>query len=92
MGKKPNPFPRNHWTHDAEKHCSAGTDASGTSLLGLYQAAQTLGFDARGATGDYESLRSVQLPCIAHVVVEGGPHYVVVYEAGEHELRVADPA
>ena len=70
----------------------ARTDASGTSLLGLYQAAQTLGFDARGATGDYASLRSVQLPCIAHVVVEGGPHYVVVYEAGEHGLSVADPA
>ena len=70
----------------------AGTDASGTSLLGLYQAAQSLGFDARGATGDYESLRGVNLPCIAHVVVDGRPHYVVVYEAGEHELRVADPA
>ena len=70
----------------------AGTDASGTSFLGLYQAAQSLGFDARGATGDYESLREVNLPCIAHVVVEDGPHYMVVYEAGEHELRVADPA
>ena len=69
----------------------SGTDASGTSLLGLYQAAQSLGFDARGATGDYESLRGVNLPCIAHVESEGGPHYVVVYEAGEHELRVADP-
>ena len=70
----------------------AGTDASGTSLLGLYQAAEILGFDARGATGDYASLRSVKLPCIAHVVVEDRPHYVVVYEAGAHELRVADPA
>ena len=70
----------------------ARTDASGTSLLGLYEAAQSLGFDARGATGDYESLREVNLPCIAQVVVEDGPHYVVVYEAGEHELRVADPA
>ena len=70
----------------------AGTDSSGTSLLGLYQAAQSLGFDARGATGNYESLREVNLPCIAHVVVEDGPHYMVVYEAGEHELRVADPA
>jgi len=70
----------------------SGTDASGTSLLGLYQAAQSLGFDARGATGDYESLRGVNLPCIAHVVAEGATHYVVVYEAGEHELRVADPA
>ena len=70
----------------------ARTDASGTSLLGLYEAAQSLGFDARGATGDYESLREANLPCIAQVVVEDGPHYVVVYEAGEHELRVADPA
>ena len=70
----------------------SGTDASGTSLLGLYQAAKSLGFDARGATGDYESLRGVDLPCIAHVVAEGATHYVVVYEAGEHELRVADPA
>ena len=70
----------------------AGTDASGTSLLGLYRAAETLGFDTRGATGDYEALRGVKLPCIAHVVVDGGPHYVVVYEAGEHDLRVADPA
>lgn len=70
----------------------AGTDASGTSLLGLHEAARTLGFDARGATGDYESLRGVTLPCIAHVVLETGPHYVVIYEVGEHGLRVADPA
>jgi ATP-binding cassette subfamily B protein len=70
----------------------ARTDASGTSLLGLYEAAGSLGFDARGATGDYHALREVTLPCIAHVVVESGPHYVVVYEAGEHHLWVADPA
>ncbi len=38
---------------------AAGTDASGTSLLGLYQAAETLGFDARGATGDYESVHAL---------------------------------
>ena len=70
----------------------AGTDASGTSLLGLFEAAEALGFDARGATGDYESLRSVTLPCIAHVVIDDRPHYVVVYEVREHGLRVADPA
>ena len=50
----------------------AGTDASGTSLLGLYKAAEALGFDARGAPGDYESLGSVRLPCIAHFVVAAG--------------------
>ena len=70
----------------------AGTDASGTSLLGLYRAAEILGFAARGATGDYEALRGVKLPCIAHVVVDDGPHYLVVYEVSEHEVKVADPA
>ena len=48
----------------------AGTDASGTSLLGLYRAAQTLGFDARGATGDYESLRSVKEPRFCGAALE----------------------
>ncbi len=48
---------------------AAGTDASGTSLLGLYQAAETLGFDARGATGDYESLRSVKGAVDSHRAV-----------------------
>jgi len=70
----------------------SGTDASGTSLLGLCEAAQALGFEAHGATGDYAALREVTLPCIAHVVVEGGAHYIVVYEAGENHLWVADPA
>ena len=70
----------------------SGTDASGTSLLGLHRAAVTLGFEARGATGDYDSLRTERLPCIAHVVVEGAQHYVVVYEARDRRLKVGDPA
>ena len=70
----------------------SGTDASGTSLLGLHRAAVALGFEARGATGDYDSLRKERLPCIAHVVVEGAQHYVVVYEARDRRLKVGDPA
>ena len=68
------------------------TDASGTTLLGLHRAALSLGFEARGASGDYDSLRKEKLPCIAHVVVEGAQHYIVVYEARDARLKVGDPA
>ena len=70
----------------------SGTDANGTTLLGLRQAAHALGFDARGAQGDYDALRREALPCVAHVIVDGKPHYVVVYEAHEKRVRVGDPA
>ena len=70
----------------------SGTDANGTTLLGLRQAAHALGFDARGAQGDYDALRRETLPCVAHVIVDGKPHYVVVYEAHEKRVRVGDPA
>jgi len=70
----------------------SGTDANGTSLLGLHRAAGTLGFEARGATGDYDALRKERLPCIAHVVHEGAQHYVVVYEVRADRVKVGDPA
>jgi len=70
----------------------SGTDANGTSLLGLHRAAGTLGFEARGATGDYDALRKERLPCIAHVVHEGAQHYVVVYEVRDDRVKVGDPA
>ena len=69
-----------------------GTDANGTSLLGLHRAATALGFEARGATGDYQDLLKEELPCIAHVVHEGAQHYVVVYEVHDSRVKVGDPA
>ncbi|HEY1009619.1 MAG TPA: cysteine peptidase family C39 domain-containing protein, partial [Daejeonella sp.] len=42
----------------------AGTDKKGTSMLGLVQAAESFGFDAKGVKGPYESLKSVPLPAI----------------------------
>ena len=51
----------------------AGTDRVGTNLLGLVQAAETLGFSAKGVKGPYEALPQVPLPAIAHVQDRGGP-------------------
>ena len=69
-----------------------GTDANGTSLLGLQRAATTLGFEARGASGTFEQLSQEHLPCIAHVVQEKAQHYVVIFGVRGRRLEVGDPA
>ena len=71
----------------------AGTDRIGTNLLGLVQAAEALGFSAKGVKGPYEALARVPLPAIAHVEDESGPgHFVVLHRATTRGVVVADPA
>jgi HlyB family type I secretion system ABC transporter len=71
----------------------AGTDRVGTNLLGLVQAAEALGFSARGVKGPYEALAQVPLPVIAHVQDEPGlGHFVVLYRVTKRGVVVADPA
>jgi ATP-binding cassette subfamily B protein len=71
----------------------AGTGRAGTNLLSLIQAAETLGFAAKGVKGPYETLSQVPLPAIAHVKKEGGPgHFVVLYRVKKQGVVVADPA
>lgn len=71
----------------------SGTDRTGTTLLGLVQAAERLGFVARGVRASSEALPQTPLPAIAHVVTpEGRGHYVVVYRVRRNYLVAADPA
>jgi hypothetical protein len=71
----------------------AGTDRIGTNLRGLLQAAETLGFAAKGVKGTYEALPQVPLPTIAHVKTEEGlGHFLVLYRIKKDALVVADPA
>ena len=70
----------------------AGTDRIGTNLLGLLQAAERLGFTARGVKGVYEALSQVSLPAIAHIKTEEGlGHFVVLHRVRGHAVVVADP-
>jgi ATP-binding cassette subfamily B protein len=70
----------------------AGTDRVGTNLLGLVQAAEKLGFSARGVKGPYEALSEVPLPAIAHVrTAEGLGHFVVLHRADQSAVVIADP-
>ena len=70
----------------------AGTDKRGTNVLGLIEAAERLGFQAKGAKGDIGSMGKVPLPAIAHLVMEKGlHHYVVVYEVDKKFVKYMDP-
>ncbi len=71
----------------------AGTDKRGTNVLGLIEAAEHLGFQAKGAKGTIESLTKIPLPAIAHVVLANGlHHYVVIYKINDKQIEYMDPA
>ncbi len=75
----------------------SGTTITGTTLLGLYQAAQATGFNAEGCEADIEGLLAYSSPCILHVILDNNlPHYVLYYgktvKKGQQRLIIADPA
>ena len=70
----------------------AGTDRRGTNVLGMVEAAQHLGFEARGVRGTPDALPRVPVPCIAHVVSGDLHHYVVIHKVTDKYLIIADPA
>lgn len=62
----------------------------GVSLLGMSDAAESLGMKSVGARVSYRQLvEEVPLPAIVHWKHE---HFVVVYEVKKEKVRVADPA
>lgn len=71
----------------------AGTDKQGTNAYGVIQAAEQLGFSAKGVKGNADAFFSeFPLPCIAHVVVDGGLlHYVVIHKITKKQVIIADP-
>lgn len=71
----------------------AGTDTKGTNVLGLIEAAQKIGFDAKGVKGPFEALFNMPVPAIAHVVLQQRlSHYVVIYKVTKEYIQVMDPA
>ena len=70
----------------------AGTDKKGTNVFGLLEAAEKLGFEAKGVRGDFDSLFKIPKPSIAHVIVkEVLHHYVVIYEVTYNYIKIMDP-
>ncbi|MBE9599087.1 peptidase domain-containing ABC transporter [Pedobacter sp. MC2016-24] len=70
----------------------AGTDKKGTNVLGMVEAAQKLGFEAKGVKGSFDSLFKIPTPAVAHLVVKGIlQHYVVIYKVSKKFIEVMDP-
>lgn len=71
----------------------SGTSKVGTTLLGLYQCATEVGFDATGAEGTIDELHKQKHPLILHVELENQLlHYMVFYGLSKGEYILGDPA
>ncbi|MCF6347540.1 MAG: cysteine peptidase family C39 domain-containing protein [Flavobacteriaceae bacterium] len=71
----------------------SGTTKQGTTLLGLYQAANNLGFTASGNEADIQALIDHKEPLILHVVIdERLQHYLVCYGFENGKFKIGDPA
>lgn len=71
----------------------SGTNQIGTTLLGLYQAANQLGFNAEGCEADVDSLIKHKHPVILHVIQNKvDEHYVVCYAYNGKDFIIGNPA
>ncbi len=75
----------------------SGTNITGTTLLGLYQAANKIGFSAEGCVADMTILTKHKEPCILHVVIDNlVQHFIVYYGVKEKNGKIyyviGDPA
>lgn len=70
----------------------AFTDQKGTNVLGLIEAANKLGLSAKGVRAQFDALKMVPKPVIAHVIMqERLQHYVVVYKVQKSHVTYMDP-
>ncbi len=65
------------------------TTREGSSLLGISEAAEKIGFHTIGVKINLQKLEEAPLPCIVHWNKE---HFVVVYKIKKNEIYVSDPA
>ena len=71
----------------------SGTTKQGTTLLGLYQASNQIGFTAEGNEADIQAIIDHKEPLILHVLIEERlQHYVVCYGYKNNKFIIGDPA
>ena len=76
----------------------SGTNITGTTLLGLYQAAKSLGLNSEGCEADIDALINHGKPAILHVLIEDKlEHYVICFGTQLNknykiEFIIGDPA
>lgn len=71
----------------------SGTDAGGTTILGIIEAAAKMGLKAVAYEASIESLFAIQKPLMLRVLIDGTLwHYVVLYKIDENKVLIGDPA
>ena len=71
----------------------SGTSKQGTTLLGLYQVANQIGFSAEGNEADIQALVDHGKPAVLHVTVDNQlQHYVICYGIEKDVFIIGDPA
>lgn len=75
------------------------TDSAGSTIYGIIDGAQKIGFEASGLKGTYAELlqeykdKKIKLPVIAHIIKEDGmKHFIVIYEIKEKYVKIGDPS
>lgn len=71
----------------------SGTTKQGTTMLGLYQAANQLGFTADGCEADMQVLINHKQPVILHTLIKNQrQHYIICYGYNKKEgFLIGDP-
>lgn len=73
----------------------SGTSASGTTLLGLAQAANKMGLKAEGFQAEMQHLQAAEHPCILHIYKnQEFSHFIICYHynAKSDTFLISDPA
>ena len=74
----------------------SGTSKTGTTLLGLYQCAREIDFEAEGCEANIDALIEHGEPVILHVIIDQKyEHYVICYSydsLGDSKFCIGDPA
>ena len=80
-------------TPQEKLQAQSGTTLTGTTLLGLYQAANAAGLKAEGYEADVETLKEINSPAVLHLSFDDGlQHYVVCYGYSGGGFVIGDPA
>jgi len=71
----------------------SGITKQGTTLLGLFQAANKIGLKAEAFEADIANLKEVDDPCILHIIKDKKlQHYVICYGYENGSFLISDPA
>lgn len=70
----------------------SGTTIKGTTLLGLYQAAENVGFKAKGCNCGIDDLVEHGKPVILHIINGNLQHYIVCYGFNGDKFIISDPS